>query len=397
MIGDQLLVAIARRLESCLRPEDTVARLGGDEFTILLENTQDINNVTLVVERIQTALSRAFKLDGHEVVTTASIGITLSAPGYQQPEDLLRDADIAMYQAKTQGRDRYQRFNTAMHTQILDCWQLETSLRRALEQQQFSLYYQPTVWLATGQITGFEALLYWNHPSNGLVSAAEFVPVAEETGLIIPIGQWVLHEACHQMQSWQEQLRRNAQPRFTSEALLPTLTISVSLSGKQFSQPNLIEQVQQVLQETGLQASALKLEITESVMTANAESDREKLLQLKALGAQLYIDAFGTGYSSLSRLQRLPIDALKIDRSFVSRMSGNNDDAEIVPTIVTLAYNLKLDVVAEGVESTAQVAQLRQLGCEYAQGYFFSRPLDSKTAGNLIQPNNPRPSLPGLS
>jgi len=411
MIGDQLLIAIARRLETCIRPEDTIARLGGDEFTILLEGTRDIQSIIGVAERIQAQLAQPFTLNGHEVVTTASIGIALAgntpsnSPAndgyetlnreYNTPEDLLRDADIAMYQAKTLGRARLQVFDTAMHTQIVSRWQLETSLRRALEYREFELFYQPTVLLATGRIAGFEALLYWNHPSRGLVSPVEFIPVAEETGLIIPIGQWVLNEACRQMAAWQSQ--HSTETLFTGE--VPALTISVNLSGKQFSQAELLPQIQQTLQETGLQASTLKLEITESVITENAKSDREKLLQLRALGTQLYIDDFGTGYSSLSRLQSFPIDALKIDRTFVSRMmtdTSNSSEAScslplgqgafaIVRAIVTLAHSLGLDVVAEGVESAEQVAQLQQLGCEYAQGYYFSRPVNSEAAGALIK------------
>ncbi len=411
MIGDQLLIAIARRLETCVRPEDTIARLGGDEFTILLEDTQDLPNIIGIAERIQAQLSQPFTLNGQEVVTTASIGICLSGSpspaspndgyetldrGYDTPEDLLRDADIAMYQAKTLGRARHKVFDTAMHTQVVTRWQLETSLRRALESREFELFYQPTVLLATGQITGFEALLYWNHPSRGLVSPVEFIPVAEETGLIIPIGQWVLNEACRQMATWQRRSQHSAEAPPLNE--FSALTISVNLSGKQFSQAELLPQIQQALQETGLQASALKLEITESMITENAKSDREKLLQLRALGTQLHIDDFGTGYSSLSRLQSFPIDALKIDRTFVSQMSSdtsNSDEADcsipagreaaaIVRAIVTLAHSLGLDVVAEGVESAEQVAQLQQLGCEYAQGFFFSRPVNSKAAAALI-------------
>ncbi len=393
LMGDQLLVAIAARLEQCLRPRDTAARLGGDEFTILIENVKDVSDAVHVAERIQQELKLPFNLSGHEVFTSASIGITLSwqysslplslkagLPTYEsQPEDLLRDADIAMYQAKALGKARHQVFDTSMRVQAVSLLQTESDLRRAIERQEFQVHYQPIVLLETSELTGFEALVRWQHPDRGSVSPAEFIPVAEETGLIVPIGRWVLCEACRQVRAWQL-----AYPRFREGDLAEPLTISVNLSGKQFLQPDLLLQISQVLQETGLAADSLKLEITESVIIEQTESTTTILSQLKALGIHLYIDDFGTGYSSLSRLHRFPIDRLKIDRSFVSQMEVDSENLEIVRTIVTLAHNLGIDVTAEGVETAEQLAQLQALGCEYGQGYFFSKPVESRLAEALI-------------
>jgi len=389
LIGDQLLIALVRRLETCVRPGDTVARLGGDEFTILLEGIQDVSDATVIADRIQKALSLPFNLSGHEVFITTSIGIALSTIGYERPEDLLRDADTVMYRAKALGKARHEVFDKAMHAQAVTLLQLENDLRRVVDRltaevlegssaeqsQELQLYYQPIVSIETGTFTGFEALLRWNHPERGLISPDEFIPLAEETGLIVPIGYWVMHEACHQMQIWQQEFPRN-----------PPLMISVNLSGKQFSRPDLIEQIQQILRETGLSPYSLKLEITESILMENAESAAAMLLQLRALGVQLYIDDFGTGYSSLGYLHRFPVDALKIDRSFINRMGTNGENSEIVQTVMTLARNLEIDVVAEGVETAEQLAQLRAMGCKHGQGqgYFFSKPVDAQTAQALI-------------
>jgi diguanylate cyclase (GGDEF)-like protein/PAS domain S-box-containing protein len=378
MIGDQLLVAIARRLEACLGDQDTVARLGGDEFTILLENMQHEDDAIKVAERVQQALSHPFMLSGNEVFTSASIGITLSTTNFDRPEDLLRGSDIAMYRAKAQGKACHEVFDTDMHTHVVALMQLENDLRRAIERQDFELYYQPIVALATGKIMGFEALVRWQHPEQGLVSPAKFVPIAEETGLIIPLGQWVLREACCQLKKWHE--------AFPHES---PLTVSVNLSSRQFSQPSLIGQIRQTLIDTGLDAHCLKLEITESAIMENTESAMDMLLQLKAMGIQLSVDDFGTGYSSLGYLYRFPMDLLKIDQSFISRVDVDGEKLELVRTIITLAWNLGMDVVAEGVETTKQLAQLKALKCEYAQGYLFSKPLTKENATALIMQPHP--------
>lgn len=378
-IGDRLLVEIARKLQTCLRPGDTVARLGGDEFTILVENIKDVSDATRLANQIQNELTLPFNLNGQKVFTTTSIGIALSTTGYHQPEDLLRDADIAMYRAKALGRARHEVFDMTMHTRAVALLQLETDLRQAVNRQEFLLHYQPIVSLSTGRITGFEALVRWQHPARGLISPAEFIPMAEETGLIFSLGWWVLREACRQMRAWQDSSLE--EPRANDQG---QLTMSVNLSSKQFTQPHLAQAIHQILEETGLDGGCLRLEITESAVMENAESAIATLLQLKKLGVQLYIDDFGTGYSSLSYLHRFPIDTLKIDRSFVGRMSSDSENSEIVRTIVTLAHNLGLDVVAEGVETHEQLAQLRTLQCEYGQGYFFSRPLDVAAVETLM-------------
>ncbi len=373
MVGDQLLVGIARRLEICLRPGDTVARLGGDEFTVLLEDLTSVTEAIDVAERLQKALALPFNLTGHEVFTTVSIGIALSSTGYDRPEEVLRDADTAMYRAKMLGKARHEVFDKTMHARAMNLLQMESDLRRAIERREFILHYQPIVELETGTIRGFEALIRWQHPERGFVSPDEFITIAEETGLITPIGQWVLEEACRQIRSWQDEF-----PQF------PPLQISVNLSSKQFINSNLTEQIRRILRETGVEPQSLKLEITESMVMENFETAVEMLEQLRALGIEFSIDDFGTGYSSLSYLHRFPISTLKIDRSFVSRMIENNENAEIVRTIVMLARSLKMNVVAEGVETRDQLAQLALLECEYGQGYYFSRPLDSNGAARLL-------------
>jgi diguanylate cyclase (GGDEF)-like protein/PAS domain S-box-containing protein len=361
MIGDQLLIAMARRLERCLRPGDVVARLGGDEFTILLDDIHDVNDAIRIADRIQTELKQPFQLGGQDVFTTASIGIALSATGYDHPEDLLRDSDTAMYRAKAVGRACHQVFDSGMHSRAVALLRLETDLRRAIERNEFLLYYQPTVCLRSGRIHGVEALIRWQHPERGLVMPDDFIPYAEENGLIIQIGKWVLDEACRQMRVWQREF--------------PHLTVSVNLSVKQFTQSQLALQVQDTLYESGLNPNYLMLEITESMLMENPEATTVTLEQLKNIDLRIHIDDFGTGYSSLSYLHRFKIDTLKIDRSFVSRMSAVNENLEIVRTIVTLAHNLGMDVIAEGVETAEQLAQLRALKCERAQGFYFSEPM----------------------
>lgn len=371
-VGDRLLMEIANRLTECLRPGDTLARLGGDEFVILLEGFEELNTVTGVADRVQRELAKPFSLNGQEICTTASIGIALSLAGYNNAEDLLRDADTAMYRAKAQGRARYAIFHAGMHTHAVALLQLETDLRRAIERRELKLYYQAIVSLKTGRIAGFEALVRWVHPERGFVSPVEFIPLAEETGLIIPLGIWVLEEACRQMRVWQTQF-----------PLSTPLTISVNLSAKQFN-PLMIEQIKQVLHTTELDARCLKLEITESVLMENTESAARMLAELQNIGIQLSMDDFGTGYSSLSYLHRFPIDILKIDRSFISKIDSDPEQLAIVRTITTLAWNLGLEVVAEGVETGKQLSQLRALKCDYAQGFYFSKPVDSEVASQLI-------------
>ncbi|MBW4453691.1 MAG: EAL domain-containing protein [Nostoc indistinguendum CM1-VF10] len=329
--------------------------------------------------RIQQELKLPFELDGQEVFTTASIGIALSSTvDYKHPEELLRDADTAMYRAKFLGRARYELFNSDMYANTLAKLQLESDLRRAIERLEFRVYYQPIVSLTKDSILGFEALLYWQHPERGLLNPADFIPLAEETGLIYSIGNWALHEACRQVQAW----RMCHHSNFIEK-------ISVNLSLKQFSQPDLIEQIRQILRSTGLDASTLVLEITESVIVENGDKATAVLLQLQEMGIELSIDDFGTGYSSLGRLYNFPISVLKIDRSFISLIASNSKNLEIIEIIITLAHKLGMDVLAEGVETKEQLALLRKLNCEYAQGNFFSIPLNSSVAEALIM-TNPR-------
>src|SRR6185295_4208542 len=349
--GDLLLVAFAERLERTLRPVDTLARFGGDEFAILLSGIVDTTDAVRVSERIHGELSLPFDLNRNSTFASASIGIASSSSGYDLPEDILRDADIAMYRAKENGKARYEMFDQGMHARAVSRLQLESDLRQAVEEKQFSVFYQPIVALETGHLSGFEALVPWNHPRRGIVTPSDFVPVAEETGLIVPIGEWVLEEACKKIKEWQ----------VTSPAHRG-LCLSVNLSARQVSQPDLVERIQRALTISKLHPHFLKLELTESVVMENAESAAQMLKRLRALGVQLSIDDFGTGYSSLSYLHRFPVNYLKIDRSFVDRMTIDGDNA-IVRTITTLAQNLGMEVIAEGIETEDQYNHLRMLGC----------------------------------
>jgi diguanylate cyclase (GGDEF)-like protein len=372
-VGDSLLVGVARRLETATRPGDTVSRLGGDEFTILLDDLGDEGEAGRAAERLLKELSVPYHIGGHEVFTTVSLGVALSSPDYHRPEDILRDADTAMYRAKQLGKARCELFDQAMHTRASELIGLERDLRRALERRQLFLQYQPIVSMDTGTLHGFEALVRWQHPERGVIPPMKFIPIAEETGLIIQIGKWVLGEACRQMRQWQGLL--------TAEE---PLTISVNLSAKQFMQPDLLDQVQELLRETSLDPRSLKLEITESAVMEDIETATRTLERLRALGVELSIDDFGTGYSSLSYLQRFPVSTLKIDRSFISRMTESEGTAEIVRTIMKLAQNLGMDVVAEGVETEGQRARLAALECEFGQGYYFAKPLDKDAAGAFL-------------
>src|SRR6266536_4088187 len=380
IIGDQLLVGIARRLEACLRPGDTVARVGGDEFTILLEDITDEKEAISVAERIHQELKKPFLLSGRDVFTTVSIGIAPSTIAYEEPDEILRDADTAMYRSKSLGKARHEMFDEQMHDHAINLLQMETDLRLAQERNEFYIDYQPIVALDDFRLCGFEALVRWQHPERGLISPLEFIPVAEEGGQILQIGQWVLREACQQIQHWQE--------KFPADK---PLYMTVNLSAKQFAQPDLIDQVRDILTETGLDPNYLKLEITESVVMDDFESAAAMLFQLRALGVRLSIDDFGTGYSSLTYLHRCPIDTLKIDRSFVTRMDKEN--VEIVRTILMLAENLGMDAVAEGVETQEQMTLLRNLSCQSGQGFFFSKPMSVAGAEEIIaETYSPRPA-----
>ncbi len=374
-VGDELLVELARRLTQFLRPGDTVARLGGDEFAILLNDIHGPEDATRVAERVQELLREKLVLGGREVFTSASIGVALSNAGYRTPEEILRDADTAMYRAKAAGRGCYQVFDQTMHRSVVALLKLETELRQAVEKNQFLMHYQPIVSLEDKRIVGFEGLVRWLHPEHGLVSPTQFIAVAEETGLIVPIGWWVLKQACQHAREWQELVPAD-----------PPLYVSVNVSGKVVMQPDMYERVVEILERSGLPPTSLRLEITENVIMDHGEMALEKLAQFHRLGVQFSVDDFGTGYSSLSYLQRFSYDTLKIDRSFISGMDGKDDASAIVKTIVTLANMLNIGVVAEGVETAKQLERLREIGCSHAQGFWFSRPVDrAATQAMLLQ------------
>jgi diguanylate cyclase (GGDEF)-like protein/PAS domain S-box-containing protein len=368
--GDSLLVEAARRLRACVRPGDTVARLGGDEFTVLLEGIEDTPDAVLVAHRILEALREPYTLDGHKVVATPSVGVVMGNQG-RDAKELLRYADLAMYRAKRNGKARYEAFTPIMHEDVMQRLQLESDLRRAIEKGEFQLWYQPIIELTTGRLHGLEALIRWDAPNRGLISPAEFIPLAEETGLILPIGTWVLSEACRQARTWQVDH--------------PDIVVSVNLSGRQFQEPFLAQAVEQVLQETGLEPRCLQLEITETVLMKDAAMTEDTLRELKALGVHLAMDDFGTGYSSLSYLKHFPIDVLKIDRSFVKELGHSRQDSAMVRTVIQLAKALDLQVTGEGVETSEQAAQLRAMECERVQGYLFSHPLPPAEVDELLR------------
>jgi len=372
MLGDRLLIGIARRLRAQIRSGDTLARLGGDEFAMVLENCSD---PTDMIERVQLALKLPFRLDGHEIFATTSIGAIANTREYHQPEDLLRDADTAMYRAKATGKARHEVFDISMRDRVVTLFQLENDLRRAIDNRELQLHYQPIVSLVNQKLVGFEALLRWQHPQRGAISPTEFIPIAEETGLIVPLGWWVLQQACQQMRVWQEKF-----------ALSTSFKISVNFSAPQFTQPQVAKQIAQILHQTGLDARNLQLELTESVLMEHPEAIAELMAELKALGVSIALDDFGTGYSSLSYLQRFPIDILKLDRSFVCRIGKCYQSWEIVRATIMLARALDMEVVAEGIETLEQLARLRGLKCKFGQGYFFSLPVDSTAAGALLAP-----------
>ena len=374
IVGDELLVAIASRLKACVRPSDMLVRLGGDEFALLLEDISDVTDATRVANRIHEALSTPFDVSGQEVFATTGIGIALGGAHYKHPEELLRDADTAMCRAKARGKACHEIFDTAMHKRALEVLQLETGMRWALERDEFLLHYQPIVSLENGEIAGVEALVRWRHPERGLVPPGDFVPVAEESGLIVPIGWRVLTKSCEQMRSWLAETPPRGQ-----------FGLSVNISAKQFVQPDVVDKVRSILEETGLEPTCLRLEMTESAVMENAEAAFPRLSELKSLNVSLYVDDFGTGYSSLSYLHRFPIDTLKVDRSFVVDLGRRDEAIEIVRTIIALAHSLKMKVVAEGVETREHVDILRGLECEYAQGYYFSKPITGDAVAALLQ------------
>ena len=373
-VGDQLLVSTAHRLEEIMRPGDTVARCETNEFAVLVEDITGVRDAMLIADRISGTLTNPIDLNGMEVVTTITIGIAPGAAGYENPEDILRDADAALSRAKGLGRARYEVFNHAMHAGAMNVLILETDLRKAIERGEFVLHYQPILSLRSGAIEGFEALVRWRHPERGLIYPMGFIPLAEESDLIHDLGTWVLREACRQTRIWNDGF----------PGLAP-LTMSVNLSGRRWAQPDLVDQTLATLAETGCPRHLLKLEITESILMDNVEAATAALVRLKDLGIDASIDDFGTGYSSLSYLHRLPAATLKIDRSFVSSMNQKHESLEIVRTIVMLARNLYMSVIAEGIETTDQLEQLRILRCEQGQGYLFAPALDPDAAADLLR------------
>lgn len=386
--GDRLLQALSRRLHRCVRSGDTVARLGGDEFAILLEELEGPDEVHTVADAIQHELQRPFEIGGQECFTGASLGIAFSATGYERAEDVLRDADIAMYQAKSEGRTRQVVFKPHMHTQAVKTLAMENDLRRAVERHEFRVHYQPVVDLASGALCGFEALVRWQHPERGLVMPGEFLPLAQETDLSAAIGWQVLEQSCRQMKEWSDGLLAHL-PEDSG-----VIGVSVNLDAKQLAASDLVDRVDAVLDETGIEPGRLRLEITEGMIIVQPEMAAAILGRLRRKGIRLYIDDFGTGYSSLSQLKRFPVDTLKVDRSFVAQMIEQDDDLEIVRTIVQLGRNLDLEVMAEGIETVAQLHRLRNLGCDCGQGYLFAKPLSPQSIEDLYR--DALPIFPGF-
>lgn len=372
--GDELLVGIAGRLHECLRPSDLVARLGGDEFTILVEGRYEQSEVVRIAERINEKFAQPFNLSGHEIFSSASIGILHASENHKTPADMMRDADTAMYQAKRHGKARHEVFDRDMYVAARETLQLETDLRRAIEKQAFKVFYQPIYTLSDGRLEGFEALARWEHETLGVISPAKFIPLAEELGLINTLGEQILRRACEQGKMLQANLPADA-----------PLSVSVNISAKQFANASLVKNIEKILRETAFDPNFLKLEITETVFLEHREKAVEMLHELSDIGVEINIDDFGTGYSNLNYLTRLPISTLKIDRSFVAPIGANGENAEIVRTIVMLARNLKMRVIAEGVENETQLALLKKLNCEAAQGYYFSKPMRFDEALDFLE------------
>jgi diguanylate cyclase (GGDEF)-like protein/PAS domain S-box-containing protein len=370
MIGDRLLVSVARRLEECVRPNDTVARFGGDEFAVLLNDIIDINDATHIADRIQKELSQPLNLGGQEVFTTASIGIALSETGYERAEDILRDADSAMYRAKARGRARYEIFDTEMHAKAMKLLQMEADLRQAVKRKEFLVYYQPIVSLASNRIAGAEALIRWKHPVHGFIAPMEFIPLAEETGMITEIGEWILRTACVQNRVWHDEG-------------YDQLNMEVNISARQFQEQDFADLVRRVMLETGITAESLETEITESV--AMEDYSIPVLNELASIGVKASIDDFGTGFSSLGFLKQFPINTIKIDKSFVRDISSNADSLAIIEAIIAMAHSLNMKVVAEGVETKEQLAFLKSHNCDEVQGYFYSPPVPDSDFSRLLE------------
>lgn len=379
-LGDLLLKEVAQRLLHCLRDSDTLARMGGDEFTIILTNIESTDNATIVAEKVLDSLSGPFFLAGRELFISASIGISLYPSDGTDVETLVKNADTAMYRAKEQGRNMYQLYTESLNTAALEWMTLENSLRKALERQEFLVYYQPRVDMHTERILGTEALVRWQHPEYGIVPPAQFIPLAEETGLIMPISEWVLHAACLQNKAWQD-------------AGFEPMTIAVNISARQFQQENLVKTITDTLAKTDLRPEHLDLELTESTLMQDPDAAIAVLRELKSMGIRVSIDDFGTGYSSLSYLKRFPVDAVKIDRSFVRDITTNPDDAAIAGAVVAMAHSLKLNVIAEGVETLEQLEFLRNIKCNEMQGYFVSPPVPVDDLNHILREAR---DLPGV-
>ncbi|HMK55941.1 MAG TPA: EAL domain-containing protein [Dissulfurispiraceae bacterium] len=370
--GDELLVEVSKRLKECVRSGDTVARLGGDEFVILVEDLDDADHARQTAERIQQILKVPFVIGGTQMFISCSIGIAFSSLEYLNADELLRDADTAMYRAKAKGKARHEIFDKSMHAQAVTILQLESELRRALENNEFHLHYQPIVSLRTGQVVAVEALIRWEHPRRGTIMPADFIPFAEENGLIVPIGEWVLRTACSQIRKW-------------NDSGMTEMSVAVNVSPRQLKQKDFVQTVSMILNESALKASLLDLEITESVIMEDSTDTVDVLNKLKGLGVHLSIDDFGTGYSSLSYLPRFPVNSVKIDRSFVSRMMKDPQNLEIIKTVVLLSNSMGLESTAEGVETIDQLEKLRELGCSQSQGYLFSRPAGQKEIEPILK------------
>ena len=378
-MGDRMLVEAAERFSVCVRPGDTVARFGGDEFVFLLENLVEAGQAVRVAERITQELQEPFTLGEHRMVVTCSIGIALSIPAQKDlPEDLLRNADVALYEAKDGGKNQYALYNAGMYSRAWERLLLENELRKAIAEEQLRVYYQPKVRLATGESTGFEALVRWEHPERGLVLPDEFIPITEETGLIVPLGNWVMQEACRQTAEWRDE-----------HLIDSAIEISVNVSARQLWQKNFANEVCQVLSDTGLEPACLILEITESVVMDDVSSAMAIMQELRAMGVQIAIDDFGTGYSSLTYLKRLPADYLKIDRSFIGGMGEEFGDTSIVEATIRLSHALGLKTIAEGVETREQLVRLRKMGCKMAQGFYFSKPLPNTEIPQILKNHLP--------